>query len=280
MNIRPGTTRDLDPVADLDPAGWGLFSAALHEGNAVVLELDGRITGYAAASPLPGLPGHDDFHLFMAPPWRRQRWGSRLLDALVARLPPAGVKLISCGVDDRDEPAALFLQRHGFFWEHTEWEMHRELTGELPEVIWPAGYVLRTYPRREAIAHFRAVYDEAFRGLPSYQPYTSVAEVAEALDNDADLCFVVAGDRPVGFAWARKVNAELGEIEPIGVAQAHQKRGLGAGLLSAGLHYLAGRGCKRVRLGVWADNQQAIRLYQRFGFRHVDSRYFLARTIE
>ncbi len=280
MNIRPGTTRDLDPVADLDPAGWGLFSAALREGHTVVLELNGRIAGYAAASPLPGLPGHDDFHLFIAARWRGQGWGSHLLDALVTRLAPAGVNLISCGVHDLDEPVAQFLQRRGFFREHTEWEMRRELTGELPEVVWPAGYALRTYPRREAIAHFRAVYELAFGGLPAYQPYTSDAEVEEALGNDADLRFVVWGDRPAGFVWARKVTADLGEVEPIGVTGAYQGRGLGRGLLAEGLRYLSESGCRRVRLGVWADNQKAVRLYRQFGFHHINSRYFLARKIK
>lgn len=279
MRTRPGKSTDLNTIAGLDPAGWGLFSAALREGQTLVLEQAGRVAGYAAASPLPGLPGHDEFHLFVAEQRRRQGVGSRLLEELVTRLVTMNTYLISCGIDDLDGSAAGFLIQHGFFLEHTEWEMRRDLSGELPAVVWPANYGLCTYPRPEAIAHFRQVYELAFRGLPSYQPYESNQEVNTALDKAEDLRFMVQGDRPVGFVWARKVNADLGEIEPIGVAQEFQGKGLGKGLLAAGVHYLAGQGCQKARLGVWADNQKAINLYQQFGFRHIDSRYFLARKI-
>ena len=83
----------------------------------------------------------------------------------------------------------------------------------------------------------------------------------------------------VGFVWARKVSPTLGEIEPIGVADAYQGQGLGKALLAEGLHYLAGRGLKKARLGVWADNKKAIHLYQKFGFQQVDDRFFLAKKI-
>jgi len=44
-------------------------------------------------------------------------------------------------------------------------------------------------------------------------------------------------------------------------------RGLGGPLTAVGLDYLAARGMDTVMLYVEGDNDRAVRLYQRFGFR-------------
>jgi mycothiol synthase len=55
------------------------------------------------------------------------------------------------------------------------------------------------------------------------------------------------------------------------VDPAEHGRGLGAALTVAGLRHLAGRGARMAMLYVEADNEKAIRTYQRLGFAHWDT---------
>ncbi|CAN5720946.1 hypothetical protein BH10ACT1_BH10ACT1_29600 [soil metagenome] len=93
---------------------------------------------------------------------------------------------------------------------------------------------------------------------------------------DHDAGFLVADDpgRPgelSGFCWtkvhpATDEDPELGEIYVIGVDPSHRGEGLGAAFTLAGLDHLAGRGTSTANLYVEADNEPALRLYDRLGF--------------
>lgn len=74
-----------------------------------------------------------------------------------------------------------------------------------------------------------------------------------------------AGLHPAGPQLRRRHVAGLG----IGVAASAQGQGVGSALVQALIEY-ADRWAQilRIELTVFADNERAIRLYQRFGFRH------------
>ena len=58
----------------------------------------------------------------------------------------------------------------------------------------------------------------------------------------------------------------LGAIQNLGITPAHRGRGVGSALLIGALRGFRQAGLSRAFLEVTADNQGAIRLYQRFGF--------------
>lgn len=249
-------------------------------GRAGVIEAHGAPAGYAWVAPVPGLDGIFELHGGIRPGQQRRGLGGRLLDGILRdaeRLP--AVRQIAHPVTSLDSPAARFLVGHGFYLEHEEWQLALEPLPDGPPPPLPEGYTLQELPRPAAIAAFRSLYDAAFGGTAWYQPYLSDGEVSADLWRAADLLFLSHAGRPVGVAWIRGPQAGRTEIEPFGLAAGYQGRGLGRLFLSAALARLVERGARRVELGLWRDNEAALRLYRSFGFRHTGTVSYLARDL-
>jgi len=69
----------------------------------------------------------------------------------------------------------------------------------------------------------------------------------------------------------------MGAIQNLGVCPEHRGRGLGSVLLLQALRGFESKGVQRGCLEVTAKNEGAVRLYRRFGFRHVKTIY---KTVE
>jgi mycothiol synthase len=284
MIVLPARTAGAVDLSPLGPQAGRLAGAAPLTAGQVWLALDeGRAWGYARIMPVPGLSALADLQLVVAPERRRQGIGTLLWQQVRQELraqPP--FKRVSAAVRRRQTPAAHFLTHHGFTLEHVEWELSRSLADELPEPVWPAGYQLARYRRGAATRHFVSLYDASFSATAWYQPF-SEEEVAETLQDAGDLLFAVVGPQPgqepVGVAWLRLEGSD-GRIEPVGVAPAHQGRGVGRALLEAALQELRQRGAREARLGVWRRNRGAVSLYRQLGFRPRRRTYFLVYDLD
>lgn len=271
---------DLPALIRLDENARRLEMDLARGGHAYVACVQGRVVGLAVARRMPGLEGHLDLQVCIEPDCRRQGYGTLLVQRFLPALRAAGVRMASTEVHSLESAVARLLLHNGFFREHDEWDMIRSDLRNLPDPALPEEFQVLTYPRGQAIAAFRQLYEEAFSAQPSYQPYTSDAEVSQELDAGQDLLFLADRIQPVGFAWLRHVDSHLGEIEPLGLVPAYQGKGLGRRLLLAGLHELHTRGYRQARLGVWANNARAVRLYGQLGFEQVASRFYLAYDLQ
>lgn len=244
-------------------------------GRAQIRLATGQIVGEAALAPLPGLPGHYELTGQIAPEWRRQGLGGRLLAFLVGELAgKTAVTQLSHPVTDLDSPAARFLRKHGFTIEHEEILLRQPDLSNCPPPSGHPDLTVKPLRRAQAIPLFCRLYAQSFAPFRWYQPY-SEAEVAATLERAADLLFLWRGERPIGFAWIRP----SGQIEPFGVVGEEQGRGNGRYLLTHALHHLAGRGATGAILGCWADNQAALALYKSVGFQPEQKITYLARTL-
>lgn len=80
--------------------------------------------------------------------------------------------------------------------------------------------------------------------------------------------WLIAGaDGPCATIQGVRERSGLGAIQNLGVTPPHRGRGLGAALLLQALHGFWHRGLGRAFLEVTAQNDAAIRLYRRLGFR-------------
>ena len=94
--------------------------------------------------------------------------------------------------------------------------------------------------------------------------------LADAMQQD----FWVAwdDDAVAGYAYALR-RPDVSWLSRIGTAAAHRRRGVATALMEAVLEHCSRIGLPETVLYVETDNPAAIRLYQRFGFRAVESTY-------
>ena len=133
-------------------------------------------------------------------------------------------------------------------WEHSLIDSHAEVMygcfqEEIDAQVFPS---LATYGGCVSLM-------QAIRGKPGFIPGATWL-IAQGID----YCGTVQG--------VRERNG-MGAIQNLGVLPAHRGRGLGAALLLQALHGFRTAGLPRAFLEVTAQNEAAIRLYRRIGFR-------------
>lgn len=80
-----------------------------------------------------------------------------------------------------------------------------------------------------------------------------------------------SGLQPCGTVQGLKASRREGAIQNLGVHEDCRDLGIGSVLLLQALHGFYQAGCQSVHLEVTVQNSAAIRLYKRFGFRHVET---------
>ena len=237
------------------------------------IEQAGKWIGYTAVWSVPGVDGLLEMDGGILRQYRRQGAGSQLLHHLIAECRQLPFATLSYPVEDVDTAVSHFLHHHHFWVEHEEWMMTRKNLSDLPPI--PTSQCsLQTYPRPKAIAEFIRLYDTSFTDTPWNQPFAP-SEVEHLLSNASDLLFLIEEGQAVGFVWLQ-IEANQATIEPIGIVKSAQGKGYGRIFLTSILHKLADENVESVSLGVWANNDKAVSLYQSVGFEQVDVKTYLA----
>jgi mycothiol synthase len=221
------------------------------------------------------------------PAFRGQGIGTALMEwaedrARVAldRAPADAQVILEAGTISTHLPTVELLQNRGFLAVRHGLTMARDLAGELPTPIWPAGIVVRTMQPGDELAVYRAE-NEAFRDhwghveAPEEQGYPIWRH--RALDDpahDPSLWFLaVDGDEIAGIALcnSRQIGEpDMGWVSILGVRRPWRRRGLAEALLYHSFAELRRRGRTRIGLGVDASSLTgATRLYEKVGMRPI-----------
>ena len=83
-----------------------------------------------------------------------------------------------------------------------------------------------------------------------------------------------ASDPPevVGMIGVQAHEAECGEIRRLRVRSDHRRKGIGSALVEAALRFCQEKGYLKIELDTFVDREAAIRLFEKFRFRHSRSR--------
>lgn len=148
---------------------------------------------------------------------------------------------------------------------------------DLPAPRWPAGF--HPVAWREDLLNMHAdILHACFAEEIDSQVFPSfltrdgcaglMAEIARRNAFIPEATWLVLGPQgPCGTIQALRERGVLGAIQNIGILPAWRGRGLGEALLLQALHGMSASGLGRAVLEVTAQNEAAIRLYRRLGFR-------------
>ena len=206
--------------------------------------------------------------LVVSPNHRRRGVGTLLLQRLIMES-SSPLRLWAMG----DSPAARALATAaGMAAQRELLIMERQLDGDLPEPVVPAGVKIRTFVPGEDEREWLRVNAAAF----AHHPEQALIDADDLADRMAEPWFDPKGffvatidGTMVGFHWTKQHQDQLGEVYVLGVEPSAGGRGLGKALLLTGLRSLRERGNTRVELYVEADHRAAIGLYLTYGFATV-----------
>jgi mycothiol synthase len=235
------------------------------ESQAWLVELDGRLAGYASLHT----KRHTFVDAYVHPDALGCGVGSRLVELAEAEAARRGIDLLRNGVLTKDERACDLLEGRGYRIARHFYRMVIELEQPPPAPEWPPGVVLRTFDPIEA-REFHASLEEAFANEWDHEPESFdewKERRLEAHGADPTLWFAVKdGDEIAAVLVADAARYGMGWIGAIGVRERWRRRGLGLALLRHGFAELYGRGEHVIGLGVDAENPTgATRLYERAG---------------
>ncbi len=150
-----------------------------------------------------------------------------------------------------------------------EREYVRELDGRPP--LDPRGFELRP-PRPTETGTLYEVYRDAFSTRTSALLDGPTWIAKWPLDPHCALrlsAIALSGTLAIGYLLSDLDDARPGEgtIAQMGVRVEHRRNGVGRGLIAQALDAFAREGLSHARLQVAPDNENAIRLYERLGFR-------------
>jgi mycothiol synthase len=220
------------------------------------------------------------------PQWRRRRLGRRLLESAYRRGEEylAEIKVatvhFSASARDVEEDRKALLEGFGMRPVRYSVNLARPVNGDLPPVVVPEGYRLRTFdPERDVETVWR-VDNTAFRDhwghaegkVEDYLHWVKMPYIRPELwflaEEEATGEVVGLGLNIIDPDWIAQTGRQEGYLDTLAVLREHRKRGLGTALIGQSLQALRDAGMEAVHLHADSENLTgAMRLYTGAGFQ-------------
>lgn len=175
------------------------------------------------------------------------------------------------------EQTIAHLTALGF--EKFDWSIIRFEKGlnyKIPAPELPDGFSIRALRGESEVEAYVQLHRLVFESEEMTVPWRRRMLKHPAYLPEIDLVVVDAADHLVGFCvgWLWH---EIGQIEPLGVHPAHQGSGLGKALELAALRALQSKGARYMHVDHVSDNEKAIALSLKTGFKQTNNavRYFV-----
>jgi ribosomal protein S18 acetylase RimI-like enzyme len=158
------------------------------------------------------------------------------------------------------------LEQAGFEQARTLWRMRRDLAGDLPVPVWPAGVALRPFDVERDGREVWQVVMTSFAGEYGSHPRPYDQWVLLALSGGYDVVCAEQEGVIIGVATTGPRGGE-GHVGQLGVLPDHRGRGLALALLHECFRRDAATGYAATTLTVDGENSTARRLYEKAGMQ-------------
>ncbi len=258
------------------------------EQDLFVAETEGNIVGYLDIIPELSIR-RAILNCFIHPDHRRKGLATKLLGCALHRAKELGLKIAHISIAQYNVAAKTALSRQGFRFVRRFLQMRLDMT----EVHWQ--------DNSQSIVEYRSlqrgeedkltqIQNRSFADSWGYNPNT-VEEIiySTTLTNSSpeDVILAFEGDKVVGYCWTgitRAGKPELakrkGQIRMLGVEPDYRGRGIGKGILLAGLAYLENKHLRFAELTVDSGDKIACALYRSIGFKTRSSNLWYEKAID
>ena len=242
------------------------------EQNLFIVEIAGNIVGYMDVAPELNI-GRVILNCLIHPNHRRRGLAAKLLGYATHRAKELGAKAAHVNIPQDNTVAKSVLSKLGFRLVRRFLELRLEITKVRWQVINQTALQYRHLQHSEE-DRLTQIQNRSFAGTWGYNPNT-VEEIIYRTNlsncSPEDIILACDGDKIVGYCWTRityetATDERKGQIFMLGVNPSYRGRGVGKGVLLAGLSYLKSKGLQVAELTVDSRNQAACALYQSAGF--------------
>jgi len=140
----------------------------------------------------------------------------------------------------------------------------------------PIKFTIRSFEPRDAVA-CRRLYEEGLIGgrIAENDTAADIDDIPVAYMNSGGSHFFVAETDKreiVGMIGVQQHMPEEGEIRRLRVRTDCRRRGIGSGLLERAIRFCKEQQHLKVTLDTFIDREPALRLFEKFGFKHTRTR--------
>ncbi|NBG88275.1 GNAT family N-acetyltransferase [Isachenkonia alkalipeptolytica] len=273
---------------DADDLGYGVdsrwYRKVLEDGEHIILvgyylgDLVGVFTGMINTQDSRAM----NLNVAIHPKVRRRGFGTKLYKEGIRRARGKNIEKLEAYGKNRIPGGVKFLEKQGFSVGLYSWEMEKQLQNSEQIAGKPQGVekmveVTKATPEREKA--YQVLSQECFNDLSGAGALEEVLK-----DPSIGMWFLDTekgeGEVAGGLAVQLKSNTKTAYFFDIGIRPKYRGKGMGLWMLQEVEQQLAARGYEKVSLLVAGENEKALRLYQKAGFRVKDEEIVFYRTLD
>ncbi len=280
----------------LEPTGRGISPQVLSENlgrpnysperGLFISQIAGNMVGYIDVAPELGI-GRVILNCWVQPEHRRQGLATKLLGYATHRAKELGAKVAHVNIPQDNIVAKSVLSKLGFRLVRCFLELRLDTTKVRWQDIDQTALQCR-YLQRGEEDRLTQIQNRSFAGTWGYNPNT-VEEIIYRTNlsncSPEDIVLAYDGDKPIGYCWTRitygaATDERKGQVFMLGVDPDYRGKGVGKGVLLAGLSYLKSKGLRVAELTVDSRNKAACVLYRSVGFEVRTSSLWYEKVID
>ena len=245
------------------------------ESDLFIAERAGDAVGYVDVTPELDI-GRVVLSFLVHPEHRGEVVAMKLIKRAINRAREMGAKRVHVNVPEGNEGVRKLLAKMRFRFIRRFLELTLDLSnGDVPNIdrISPRCRYLKRGEEDKLVQ----IQNRSFAGTWGFNPNT-LEEIVHRISlpgcSPEDIILACDGENIIGYCWTRiyagkyrRRTGNGGRIYMLGVNPDYRGKGIGKGVLLAGLSYLKSNGVGIVELTVDSENKAACALYRSAGFR-------------